>query len=351
MINKNKNTILIVIIIILLLGLLGLTYYTFFIRKEGKIKDNNQIRDKNDNIYNNVVVEEIDVEKLENIIIDIYEEKKALEMVKGFDEIEITDKVKELTIAEELSIIKTKRPEIFNKITSEISYFDETIESSMYENYKKLYVNKKDTNGIKYKFYADDAEKLICNEKNSNPYTKGQIRLIFMSLGFTVDEIEKIDFNAYKCWYNGGGGGERNYGVASKVEIKKEIIRLFGTDNDIFKESFHIGAFTYDKNIDKLIYHYPSGWVASVPVTQVLNNEIKNDSQEIIFTNYILNKTDNMNGWKLNNELFNKIIIINKKEFDEAENYIKKYVYKNQAEFNKYKLTFKNGVFQKLEKI
>lgn len=249
---KNKFLIVLVIIIILFIG--ALSYYRYFMWK----KDTNVNENNNDNADE------------EN-----YTASGESEYIKDFPYW--------------LLINGT------SKVTKDISALDMTnigynaLNDSLIKNYDVTDTRPiTDSSGATYPVY-DDETALTCSEENRSFGNIGKLKKVWQSLNFTVAQIDKMDKSIWACVWSDGGGYD-NYYVADKKDIDAKLIEMFGTDNNIFDNSFvyntnydkqficGIGYYVYDKTVEKLIYWPSGGCTAGIAdKTYVLSEEKLND--------------------------------------------------------------------------
>lgn len=308
---KNKILVIIIFIILLLVG--GLGYYTYFIWESP--------------------------EELNNVVKFTYSESSYEYLLKSESK-----EVGDLTA--------------YDLVLS-------TISDVSFENHNISTIEKplEDSKNVSYPDYEAETENRVCDEAALyEPDTVGELKIVWQKLGFTVEDIEKMDESLWPCSLTVNGGVE-NYTIVDGDEIRNEIISMFGTDNDVFDESFvfyitedynygcGIYEYIYDKNVDKIIYFPLTGcgigdFDKSYIVSQYEEDEeYKIEIVDVRFKGYYFDdfpseiKIYNHNEYVNNNEslpILNVIINSGDEEYK-----IESEIIKNKKLFDNYTLTYK----------
>nr|HOO68144.1 hypothetical protein [Bacilli bacterium] len=195
-----------------------------------------------------------------------------------------------------------------------------------------------------------------------DPDTIGDLKTIWQKLGFTVAEIEEMDTSLWPCSLTVNGGVE-SYTIVDGSEIRNKIIEMFGTDNNIFDESFvfyttedyayscGIYEYIYDKNVNKIIYFALTGcgigdFDKSYVVSQYEEDEeYKIEIVDVVFKGYYFDdfpsevKIYNHSNYVNNNEVL-PILTLTINSEDEESN-IEEEIIKNKDKFDNYEITYK----------
>lgn len=316
--KSNNNKILIVIIIVLSILLLGLTYYTFFVRDTNKIQDNskqnnnnkqnnNEIDDKNDNlpkIYSTFLT---DTKELDKLVIDFPYEK-----------------INESVSHNQLWKVYTLLNKINDVVTTKIGYCENSI---IHRD------DVKDSNGVTYPKYEEGTPEYMAKD-----------------FGLTVEEISKIDKNVWTA------GGQYCFTSYDMNDLKNKHINIY---NEMFNQSFTASTtildsfssgWTYDKNVNVLMFQSSGG----IPCNNkngerlIINTNKKENSYEIEFVSAIFIQpmcSGDEKNYKL--ELKDETIDIPTSKINstkDRENFIKQY----QDKLTHYVITFKmvDGYYQ-----